>query len=95
MMDVGVEVWSGGGGGCSGVAGVEECVRALRRFATGRGVHVTAVIHPRKEGDAVRLSAGSIAGSAAAQAPPPPPRRRARLARRSLRRRVRGRARSR
>ena len=62
------------GAGDEGAAGVEEVVRLLRRFATGRGVHVTAVIHPRKEGDAARLTASSVAGSAAAQASPPAPR---------------------
>jgi hypothetical protein len=50
-----------------GVADVEECVGLLRRFATRRGVHVTAVVHPRKEDAAGALSAASVAGSSAAQ----------------------------
>ncbi len=42
-----------------------QVIQKFRKFATAHNVHVTLVIHPRKE-DEVRLSANSIFGGAKA-----------------------------
>jgi twinkle protein len=41
-------------------------IEKFRKFATDRNVHVTLVVHPRKEDDSSRLSISSIYGSAKA-----------------------------
>jgi len=45
----------------------DRALHLLRAFATSRNVHVTLVIHPRKEDDAVPLSirCGAPAGARA------------------------------
>ena len=44
----------------------DNAIAAFRRFATEHNVHITLVIHPRKEGDGQRLGINSIFGSAKA-----------------------------
>ena len=44
----------------------ERALEAFRRFATDKNVHVTVVIHPRKEPDGIALSLSSVFGSAKA-----------------------------
>ena len=41
---------------------LDEAVEAFRAFATQRNVHVTLVVHPRKEADGVALNTGPIGG---------------------------------
>eukprot|EP00586_Coscinodiscus_wailesii_P018891 CAMPEP_0172515116 /NCGR_PEP_ID=MMETSP1066-20121228/265464_1 /TAXON_ID=671091 /ORGANISM="Coscinodiscus wailesii, Strain CCMP2513" /LENGTH=175 /DNA_ID=CAMNT_0013296067 /DNA_START=291 /DNA_END=818 /DNA_ORIENTATION=- len=44
----------------------DVAIEKFRRFATERNVHVTLVVHPRKEDEGVKLSISSIYGSAKA-----------------------------
>ena len=44
----------------------DRTVSALRSFATNRNVHITLVIHPRKELDDTRLGLASVSGTAKA-----------------------------
>ena len=44
----------------------ERALEAIRRFATDNNVHVTIVIHPRKEQDGATLSLNSVFGTAKA-----------------------------
>jgi len=41
-------------------------IEKFRKFATDRNVHITLVVHPRKEDEASKLSISSIYGSAKA-----------------------------
>lgn len=43
-----------------------HAISAFRQFATTKNVHVTLVIHPRKENDDVELQTASIFGTAKA-----------------------------
>jgi twinkle protein len=45
---------------------LDTCVSKLRKFATYRNVHVTIIIHPRKEDDGQLLTNASVFGSAKA-----------------------------
>ncbi|KAI9178890.1 hypothetical protein H9P43_005552 [Blastocladiella emersonii ATCC 22665] len=42
----------------------DRAIHELRHFATSRGVHVTVVVHPRKEEPGAELTVESISGSA-------------------------------
>ena len=42
----------------------DKAIDAFRRFATNRNIHITLVIHPRKETDPNKLSVSSIFGTA-------------------------------
>ena len=44
----------------------EHAIEVFRRFATQRNVHITLVIHPRKEAEGSLLGVGSVFGSAKA-----------------------------
>jgi twinkle protein len=43
---------------------LDSAVTKLRAFATSQNVHVTLVVHPRKEGDDTELSISSVFGTA-------------------------------
>lgn len=45
---------------------IDQAIERLRRFATDKGVHITLIIHPRKEDDGALLSTSSVFGSAKA-----------------------------
>jgi len=45
---------------------LDSAIEKFRKFATTKNVHVTLVVHPRKEADGVVLSANSVFGSAKA-----------------------------
>lgn len=65
----------GGGGGNGGGGGgtrwdtyeaMDRAIHKFRRFATDRNVHVTLVVHPRKENDDEPIALASVFGSAKA-----------------------------
>ena len=43
-----------------------QAIQAFRRFATQQNVHITLVIHPRKEADDTSLNISSVFGTAKA-----------------------------
>jgi twinkle protein len=45
---------------------LDNAVERFRKFATNKNVHITLVIHPRKEAEGHALSAQSVFGSAKA-----------------------------
>jgi len=45
---------------------MDLCISKLRKFATARNIHVTLIIHPRKEEDGAALSTSSVFGTAKA-----------------------------
>ena len=46
------------------MVGQDGAIERFRRFATDKNVHVTLVVHPRKEDEGIRLGLASIGGTA-------------------------------